>query len=410
LEKAGGQEGRRSSMTATTLGFIGKRLIEARRARGVSATDLADRIGISVQSVSKYENGHQFPKLEVLYTIASTLKMPRSYFLRPVNEEDTNPIFWRARLSSPPTMRERAAVRLEWMKEIVDYLASYFDFPSLNIPLIKIPEIESIGVDFLEEVAAAIRAHWDIRPGPMPDVIEKLETNGILVSRIHVGAEKLDAFSQWSNRFNMPFVVLSRDKASAVRQRFDALHELSHITLHKNIPQKRLNDRAFYKAIEKQADRLACCLLLPKKEFVEELYAPSLDGFLAIKERWGASVGAMIMRCRLLGLLDDEEAKRMWINYARRGWRDGEPLDGKIQKEAPYMIRRSFEMLMSEGVQSASDIKNALPFPPEDLEELADLEPGTLTGNIHARAEPILKEPFRNENANVVQLFKDKRS
>jgi Zn-dependent peptidase ImmA (M78 family) len=239
----------------------------------------------------------------------------------------------------------------------------------------------------------------------MPDVIEKMEANGILVSRIHVGAEKLDAFSQWSDRFEIPFVMLARDKASAVRQRYDALHELSHIILHNGISQKRLNDRAFYNAVEKQADKLAACLLLPAEEFTQELYAPSLDGFLALKERWGASVGAMIMRCRDLGIIDGEEARRMWMNYNRRGWRNGEPLDNKMEKESPYVIRRSFEKLIEEKVQSAAEIMAALPFPPADLEEIADLEPGTLTGEKESRAEPVLKSQFRNETSNVISIF-----
>ena len=98
-------------MTSSTPGFVGQRLTEARRARGMSATDLAGIIGVSVQSVSKYENGHQNPRLDVLHTIAATLNMPRPYFLRPVVKEDPRPVFWRGRLSAPPAMRERAAVR-----------------------------------------------------------------------------------------------------------------------------------------------------------------------------------------------------------------------------------------------------------------------------------------------------------
>src|SRR5947209_16010451 len=101
-------------MTAPTPGFVGARLTEARRARGISATDLAAMVGVSVQSISKYENGHQTPKIEVLYALASKMNMPRAYFFRPIQEVETRPVFWRARLSAPPVMRERAAVRLEW--------------------------------------------------------------------------------------------------------------------------------------------------------------------------------------------------------------------------------------------------------------------------------------------------------
>ena len=391
-------------MTVIAQNFVGERLIEARRARGLNATDLAGLVGISVQSISKYENGHQSPKLDIVHQLESRLNMPKGYFFRPVAAQDERPVFWRGRLSAPSVMRDRAAVRLEWMKEVVDYIASYFDLPMVNVPKLEVPANGILDDDFIEAAAASIREQWDIRPGPMPDVIERLETNGILVSRIHVSAEKLDAFSQWSDRFGIPFVMLSRDKASAVRQRFDALHELAHIILHANISQRRLNDRAAYKMIERQADRLASALLLPAKEFLDELYAPSLDGFLTLKERWGASVGAMIMRCRTLEIIDDEGVRRMFINYNRRGWRTNEPLDGKMEKEQPHLLRRSFEMLMEEGVQSAADILTALPLPPQDLEEIADLEPGTLSGIGPSRAEPVFKDEFRSDS-NVVQIF-----
>lgn len=391
-------------MTATSPGFIGERLVEARRARGISATDLSGLVGVSAQSLSKYENGHQTPGIEVFHAIAAALKMPRAYFTRPLLPVDEQPVFWRARLSAPPIMRDRAAVRLEWTKDIVDYVGSFFDFPQLDIPKIDVGNVETLDSADLERIAKDIRQHWGVRPGPMPDVIEKLETHGILVSRIHVGAEKLDAFSQWSTRFGIPFVMLSRDKASAVRQRFDALHEAAHMILHRSVPAKRLNDRAFYNLIEKQADKLASFLLLPAQEFIDELYAPSLDSFLMLKERWGTSIGAMIMRCVSLDILDEDGARRLWINYNRRGWRGNEPLDDKLEKERPHMLKRSFELLMSEGVQSAAEIMAALPFPAADLEEIADLDAGTLTGNVESRAEPTFKSSARSSD-NIVSLF-----
>ena len=124
----------------------------------------------------------------------------------------------------------------------------------------------------------------------------------------------------------------------------------------------------------------------------------------------GVSVAAMIMRCKSLDLLDDNSAKRMWMNYTRRGWRKGEPYDGKMEKESPYLIRRSFEMLLGEGVQSVNDIRNALPFPPEDLEELADLDSGTLGAPVHTRAEPVFKHDVRTGNReNVVSLVDRKK-
>jgi hypothetical protein len=79
-----------------------------------------------------------------------------------------------------------------------------------------------------------------------------------------------------------------------------------------------------------------------------------------------------------------------------------------MEKEAPHLIKRCFEMLISEGVQSISDIKNALPFPLEDLEELGDLDPGTLGAPVHARVEPVLKESVARIT-NVISLPTRKR-
>lgn len=107
--------------------------------------------------------------------------------------------------------------------------------------------------------------------------------------------------------------MLSRDKASASRQRFDALHELAHVLLHRKVTQEHLNNRTTYKILEKHADQFASFMLLPERDFLDELYAPTLDGMLSLKERWGVSVSAMIMRCKSLDILDDLSAKRLWM-------------------------------------------------------------------------------------------------
>jgi Zn-dependent peptidase ImmA (M78 family) len=331
--------------------------------------------------------------------LASTLGFPSGYFFRPTATADERPVFWRSKLSAQVADLERAKVRLEWLKEVVDYLGDFFDFPELSLLRVDVPaDPTKITDEVIEHAAGEVRKAWGVENGPLPDILEKVEESGILVSRIHVRAEKVDAFSQWSDRFGIPFIVLSRDKASAVRQRFDAVHELAHMLLHDDVTSLHLNSRSTYKIMERQADYFASCLLLPEKDFLGELYAPTLDGFLSLKERWGVSVAAMIMRSKSLDLLDDASSKRMWMNYTRRGWRKGEPFDGKTEKEAPHLIRRSFEMLMEEGVRSAEDIRCALPFPVEDLEEIADLEPGTLGAPVHARVEPVFKADVAGEN------------
>lgn len=402
-------------MRVGTPGFIGTRLTEARQARGLNGTELADLLGVSPQSVSQYEHGRQSPSPDMLTLMSDKLNVPLSYFTREITHIETNPIFWRGRTTATRAARDRAEIRLIWIREIIDYLTGFFDFPNLDLPkLMDAPkDFRAIDTEYLESVAASVRAHWRIGEGPMPDLLLEMENNGIIVSRIHVGAEKLDAFSQWSTIYHIPFVVLSRDKASAGRQRFDAAHELAHLVLHRNVDPKRLNSAADYKIMEDQAHYFASALLLPADEFANDLWTPTLDGMLALKERWKVSVGAMIKRCKALYIVDDESEKRLWINYNRRGWRKAEPYDGKIEKERPRLLPRSITQLLAEGEQSVSQILSALPLAPKDIEELCDLEPGTLTGDTaDTRAMPIPKKRVQTEAANdgnVVSLAGRKR-
>ncbi len=385
------------------VGFNGARLTEARKSKALSATDLGSMIDISSTSLSKYENGHTVPRHEAVLRMSEVLNFPVDYFFRPSPQQDEKPVFWRSKLSANPQHLERARVKIEWLKEMVDYLADYFEYPQLDLPFTgKVENALELSNSDIEAIANEVRQRWSNSNGPLGDVLEKLEESGILVSRIHVKAEKVDACSQWSDRFKIPFIVLSRDKASACRQRFDALHELGHILLHRGITQKDLNNRPTYKRLEDQANQFASFMLLPSRDFADELYAPTLDGFASMKERWGASVGAMIMKCSQLDILSEDATRRLWINYTRRGWRDGEPFDGKTPKETPRLLRRSFEILLSEKTQTVSDILKALPFPPNDLEELADVEPGTFGGTENLRTDPVLKN--HKHAGNVVSF------
>ena len=325
--------------------------------------------------------------------IADRLQFPRTRFLRDLPSQDGAPLFWRSRMTAAKVARERAEIRLFWIKEILTYLSAFFDFPALSLPQLDVPtDFRAIDTEFLENAAMSLREHWNIGTGPMPDLLLEMENNGIVVSRIHVGAEKLDAFSQWPVDSNIPFVVLGRDNASAVRQRFDAAHEILHLLLHRSVNNKRLNSATDFKILEDQAHYFASALLLPERQFVDELYGCSLDSFLALKERWRVSVGAMIMRAKALGLIDAFETQRLWINYTRRGWRRVEALDDKLDKERPRLLRRSVESLLSEKIQSASQIVSAVELYPYDIEELCDLEEGVLSGKRpEEKAMPILK-------------------
>ena len=58
---------------------IGESIAEARKKRNFTQEDLAEEVGVSVQAVSKWENGRNLPDIENLLRIAEVTNVPYSY-------------------------------------------------------------------------------------------------------------------------------------------------------------------------------------------------------------------------------------------------------------------------------------------------------------------------------------------
>lgn len=364
-----------------TPGFIGERLAQARVARGLTSIALAEVLGLSSSSnITLYESGRQTPSSDVLDRIVDTLNMPRDFFLHEITEFDMSGINYRSMSTATKTARSRAEIRYRWLREITDYVRKYVDFPPLNIPALIVPEDPSlISAEMIEEMATQCRAFYKLGDGPVPDLVTLLERNGVVISRGELGAETLDAFSQTPRDDDRAFIFLGSDKESAVRSRFDCAHELGHILMHRNVATSTRRSTKAHSLMEQQCHLFASCFLLPESGFTRELFAPTLDGFLALKPRWRVAIAAMIKKTEDLGIITETQARRLWINMSRRGWRKQEPLDNKLVSEQPRMLRRSFELLFESGVKTPKQVVDDLRLPASEIERLACLPDGTLT-------------------------------
>lgn len=364
-----------------TPGFVGARLTQAREARGLSAVALAELVGVQGPSISNYEHGRQTPSPEMMDRILEALKVPYPFLLRPIPPERNDTLWYRSMSSATKLARARAAARHAWLREILDYLSQYLNFPELNLPEFELPsDPHQITSEMIEDIAWQCRVFWKLGSSPISDIVLLLENNGIVATRGSLSAETLDAYSQCPRDFKHPIIFLGDDKASAVRSRHDASHELGHIVLHRQINVATLRNPAQFKLIEEQAHRFASAFNLPATGFAEQLWTPTLDAFLALKPHWKVSIGAMIVRCRQLQILTEEQARRSWINMSRRGWRVCEPLDDRLVPERPRLLRRCFELLVKERIKTPDQIVADLTMNPHDIESLACLDVGFLSG------------------------------
>lgn len=355
-------------------GFQSERLLQARLCRGLTQTALATVIGRSSGTVSKWERGEQSPEPDALERLASCLGIPSSWFLKKAPDYGEKVCFFRSNSSITKEAQLISDIRLKWLNEISITLQHWIDWPTVNIPSLNNADHRNISDIEIEETALNVRKAWNLGLGPISDVILALENSGIICVREELGFTKMDGASKWFDTDNRPYIFLAADKANGVRSRFDAAHELGHLTLHNNVDNLEFYKR--YKEIERQADLFAGAFLLPAEAFAAEVTQPSLSTFLALKPRWKTSVAAMIMRCKQLEIIDSEYTTRLWKNYSAKGWRKGEPLDDQIKFEPIRLLPRAINLLLTEGNLTKNTILAALDLNPSDCERLCGLSNG----------------------------------
>jgi Zn-dependent peptidase ImmA (M78 family)/transcriptional regulator with XRE-family HTH domain len=363
--------------------FYGRRLTEARLARGLFKKSLAEKIGVSGMAIGRYEDGADNPQHDKLHLLADQLSFPFEFFVRPAWPEELELIFWRHRSSETKYAREMTEQRMRWLCEIFSFLEREVDFPVVNLPKLDLPnDFRLINPEMIEETAMRLRAHWGLRELPIPDVTLALENAGIPVVNLEIASEKQDGFCFRSCVLGRSFVGINIYNVSAARARFDAAHELGHIVLHRKVTPQESRDPLFHKLLEQQAHRFAGAFLFPRKSFLAEVEAPTLYYFSDLKRRWGMSIAAMVFRAFDLGVIDESERSALYHNMARRRWRGvlREPFDSHedMPLEKPRMLRRGLELVVGSGIFGRASIRSALALPQSEIEQIACLKPGFL--------------------------------
>lgn len=355
--------------------FIGENLKEIREARALNQTTLAELVGITRQSISQYEKNNKTPSHDVLLKMSGTLRVPLLFFFQNRHQiPDNSVVFFRSLSAATKTSRLQAKRKLFWVIACVEYLRNFIDFPSINYPNFDVPNDPSnLTFKEIEKIAKETRRYWGLSNGPISNLIWLLENNGGVVCRQELHKKKLDAFSHWNADDFTPYYVLITDKASSVRLRFDAAHELGHIVLHRAISPINFKNKETFKLIEQQANYFAAAFLLPEETFSNDVLVPSLNLFRSIKPKWKVSIAAMIKRMRNLKLISEEREQRLFINLSRRGWKTREPLDDQLEYEKPRLLQRAFEIILESSVVNSEDMINNLGIHLDDLEKVVGL-------------------------------------
>lgn len=365
-------------MTRGVENFQPLRLQQALATRGLTQGQLANLVGISPSTISKWmkEDLKHSPEAGTLERLAESLNLSVEWFTRPQPSPVSAPLY-RSNAQALKTARAKLKGRIEWLHEMAQLLNQFADYPKVNLPDFAFLEPEAIGKADIEFAAEACRSMWQLGQTPIQDLMLAAEGAGIIVAREETEISAIEGLSCWVNDPDgaRPFVLLSADKANAFRSRFDLAHEIGHLVLHRHVPDGPTPER--YRLMEKQAHDFAGALLLPSQTFAADVRIPvSLDSLLVLKQKWGVSVAAMVMRLAALDLIDEEDKLNLYKRRSSRWGAKAEPGDDKRTPESPRLLRRTIELLVGAGVMPTEGLPRFIGISERDIEQLAGLREG----------------------------------
>ena len=381
------------------LKIIPEKLKEARLARGYTVTALAEKIGISKQTISKYELGQSSPSSETMIKYCNFLNFDINFFM--FNNEDSNnnygTIFFRSLKSAESQVREEIKIRIKWTNYIYKYINEFIEFPKLNLPDFEEKSLENLDLYKIEDIADKLREYWNIGKGPINNLSVLLEQNGIILCNSNINNIKVDACSEVINDTAI-FFIRTND-ISACRLRFDLAHELGHLILHSEITKEELENKEILDRIEKEANMFASVFLLPREEFSNEVLALSLDHFVNLKSRWKVSIAAMIYRCKELGIFSDSQVLYLRKQISLKKWRTIEPLDDVIAIEKSKLLSNAIKLIILNNLQTKDQINRSINIPKQDLLVLSNLPLDYLDENIDLKIKQNILNfnDFKNE-------------
>jgi Zn-dependent peptidase ImmA (M78 family)/DNA-binding XRE family transcriptional regulator len=329
--------------------FTASRLTLARRRRGLTLVEVAERVGVTAQSISNYENGRQVPSAQVLDGLAEVLGFPVSFFSAPEFEPiTTDQASFRARSKLPARKRDIALSTGRLAIEFNDWMSKRYYLPSPDLPSLNKPDPET--------AAGIVRARWNLGSAPIGNMVHLLEAHGVRVFSLAPEYADVDAFCFFND--SVPFTFLNTMK-TAERGRFDAAHELGHLVMHSE--GRDLTGAQ----VEQEANEFASAFLMPRESVVAHMPAsPLIDQILQGKKIWNVAALALTYRLHDIGMLSDWHYRTTCTELGRRGYRGQEP-DG-AQRETSQLLTKVFLSLRKKGVP-ISEVARDLLITPEDL-------------------------------------------
>jgi Zn-dependent peptidase ImmA (M78 family) len=339
---------------------------------------LAKQVEVTVRMITAYEAGAYVPSDKTLDRIANSLRFPVGFFSAKdppqISHEGAS---FRSLKAMTAAQRDSAIAAAVLATEFCDWIERRFELPRSDIPSMR---------GFEAEMAAqALRAQWHIGQKPILNMVHLLEFHGARVFSLPVDSKSVDAFSIWYA--DAPFIFLNNLK-SAERSRFDAAHELAHLTLHHHGGPHGRED-------ELEANKFAAAFLMPRETVMAcAPRDPVLSVLIRLKRKWRVALSALLHRLYDLNLITQWRYRSLIIDMAEQGYTTNEP--EPIQREGSALLAKVFAFLREDKIPKSAVAKEM----ELDVSELDSLTRGLVMTAVEGGRETG-ERPVNRSSANL---------
>jgi len=350
------QEGRPQTMNGYN--FNADLLQVARLAASLNQTSLSKQLGVAQNTLSRWESGIREPSEDEINRIADALGRPVSFFYRTERPlaVDAALMFHRKRAKTKQSTLQTLHAKLNVTRLAIASLLKQLADWEVRFHRMPIEDFSSAA-----EVAKLLRASWQVKAGPIRNLVEMVEAAGGIVIRFDFGTQDIDAVGWWP--WDTPPLMFLNSSAPADRVRFSLAHELGHLIMHE-VPSTTM---------ESEADLFASEFLVPQASARTELRDIKPAKLWQLKQRWRVSGQCLVRRASDAGTIDERRYKSLMCYFSKQGWRKVEPYP--IDAESSSTLTRILGAFTSDLGYSHVELRELMGVTDDELATLFSVVP-----------------------------------
>ena len=319
-------------------------------------------IKLSQGELSKIEKGERKSiSEELLQAISEILNFPVNYFYLEGSIIDVKLSLFRKRQKLSKKLQAYILGTINVIADACKNLADDTRSMNIDVPFFSLDKYKNPN-----EIARTLRLYWNVPQGPIENLTNLLEDNGIIVNFIKVEDDKFDGYSYTDNNLH---VIVVNSALSGDRLRYTLAHELGHTILR--------NEDFPYKEAEDTANAFASEFLMPEPSIKSGLRNINYEKAYYLKSYWKVSMASLFRRAKDLGVINQNRYVALNCYMSQLGYRKTEP--NPIMKEYPSLFKEIIQSYQEDDNYTFDEIAQKACLSKDVLFDISNYNLGRLT-------------------------------